>query len=436
MLLGGTLLFMVTYFVRVFALTARCANDESRYLQIVFRVGQGEAWPVSGPAFVALVTQVGRTFDVSQQSALGLTGLFGCFALIATVCFLYARWVPQAAFAALCALACSTYFWASLSQSRPQLLGGVLLLWAAALMRAVMRGGLRSRRWWWGLCLACVAVGGLAASVHIFSFFVIASLGAACVAGTFLGAPQERAWRLLCLLAPVLLGSAIVFWPGGMYALLLKDIRFTHLQHSERVLTLSMLVLLLFAGLSTLIRRYAARRGQRYIVWSSLAADLLSHSKPDRVIAALGLLVGAAIGAQAVLLPARYLAAYGDSMPDFLVSQLGNTVFCIFFLSGLHEVLLQINARTVSPELWDIVVLVTGFGVIALGLLAASTGLLDTNWMLRMVDFFVLVAAPVVGVGLSRQFKRAPSMTLLVLACAMGFSGFAGNKSALFFSAC
>ena len=381
----------------------RCLNDEINWSTIAGQLDRGVDWPVSGPLFVDALRGLAALTGAPYPLVLSWMGVLGVFVGAGLLLWSYRRLAWAALPATMVALALTSYFWAPLLEARPQQWGQVLVLAGAVSCWRWLthRGG-----WLFFALLALTAL------THILSHVVLACICAVLALADWLeGGRFGRRHRLVW---GALLASALVYvWPAGPYAPMLQDLK---VHHVPRLLAAAPQLLgaaLALSGLTFAARQHWHRDPHR---GRALALCLARHRRAAVLAAAL--LLVTALSLQAWILPDAAWGPYGGSVWRFVVLQGGNALFLLSFLLGApllfgHSSATGEAAHSRRMLRWALAAL----ALLGLAALAGSLRSLDTNWLLRLVNYGVLFAAPVAGAGLAWMHRRGfPAALLWVLA--------------------
>ena len=233
----------------------------------------------------------------------------------------------------------------------------------------------------------------LTSSVHILSFAI---LGAASLVvwAVFYALSLTTGLTLAKLAAYTLPASLIFFIPDGPYAAMIQDIKTNHLQsslHGQRVWMEIVALAAFLALLFGLIRRYAR------LLASFVLRRLVDHPIPAWI--GVCILAASALVTQAWILPAQAWTPYGNSTTLFLASQLGNLFFIGLFALGLEFARKTYSQGLDTAHMQMSFILLISVSIVAAVALAASFGMLHTNWMLRILNYFCLFMAPFAAIG-------------------------------------
>lgn len=378
-----------------------CASDEHNWALIAEQVAQGVDWPISGPLHFWLMRALTGYSGLTEAQTLAFIGTWSVPLILALMVFAYGRLGVAKPAKLIVVLACSTYFLAPLFESRPQQWGQVLVLVGAVLAwRAI--NGLAA---WWPFTLLLL----LTASEHILSFAI-------------LGCMSFVAWAILYILNQSMPGaltrlllslgtSLLVFWtPGTPYAPMINDLKENHLQISFEwdTFSMAMIALAVSVGLALGILRQCAGR----LLGGAFS---ILDSRPALVWTGTGLLAVCAIGLQAAILPAEAWKPYRSSFVLFATSQIGNLFFLGLSVSGLTSARQSYRQGINQSLMQAITVLLLAAGCIAFGALLASFWMLDTNWLLRALNYVVLFMAPFAALGMDKLKNAPPKWTAWLL---------------------
>ena len=142
----------------------------------------------------------------------------------------------------------------------------------------------------------------------------------------------------------------------------------------------------------------------------------LAHQRV--IYSSLIVVVCIALSAQAAMLPTAAWHPYGGSIWTFLIFQAGNIAFAGLFVIGLFTFFKAISNQEIETSharmiVWTLI----AFGILGLITLIASFWMLDTNWLLRLINYSILFAAPITAMGLSQMalLKKHPAAYALLI---------------------
>lgn len=390
--------------------------DEINWSRIAAYVESGLDWPISGPLHFLVSSRVAAIFDLTHAQALAVLGIISVPVALLVMIAGYRLLGFGPSGGIVLVLATSTYFWAPLLESRPQQWGQALVLLGTAVS---WRGFTVSERWW----LMWAAVALLTAWVHIlsaaigFSMTLLVGLTLLCLRRT--GLRQFVAMGLACVPA-----AGLFAWPSGPYAPMLYDLMQNHLLVSHATY-LGVLATLAAAITGVIL---AGARGYLQPVVERLLGMLAQLPRGRSWIPAVVVLPLLAV--QAAMLPAEAWLPYHDSVWLFFLLQAGNLVFLVLLLRGLAREGPKDPGQP-SSEDRKLQVLLLCISLLALGGLAASAVMLDTNWMLRIINYGLPMIAPLAARGLSLYRKTMARGAVVIAACAI--SGIAAVRPPLLF---
>ena len=148
-----------------------------------------------------------------------------------------------------------------------------------------------------------------------------------------------------------------------------------------------------------------------------LGLGILPKKKINWMVAAVIIAV-AMLVAQWHLLPASQIRDYQGSVIQFLLWQGGNIAFLGCYFLGLHTVLHDCGRKELEPFVWGSA-LISVFAVLAL---IISSFLVYTNWMLRIVYYWIPFAAPICAVGISGVISACGKFRYLAFVGLVGMS--------------
>lgn len=379
-----------------------CHNDEVNWIGIAHQLDAGVRWPVSGPAFINLVRMLSEQLRLSHTQSISIVGVVVVFVSMSSLLWGYRKLAVADSTTTFVGLALTSYFWAPLMESRPQQWGQMLVFLGVicAWLWLHRQGG-----WAVILIMPCIAV------THILSHAILVFLCGILVIADFLE-KRPLTWRHFSLLLVAVASMGIYVWPLGPYAAMLADLERVQM---KRLLQAGpyLVVLPLFTGMALM---WIQRKWHWRPSWSEAVAASLERR---RTATGLGLLclIFTALAIQAYLLPVQAWLPYGGSMLRFLVFQLGNVMFAIFFVVGIYGLVEGLRTQRFDPVMGRLLIWVLiAFTTLALLSIAASWWLLDTNWFLRVLNYGIFFAAIVTAVGISsatKTWSRAATYALL-----------------------
>ncbi|MCS4511384.1 hypothetical protein [Xylophilus ampelinus] len=391
------------YLVRTWGGYPICRMDEHHWAFIARAVQQGIDWPVSGPLHFWTLRQLMHFSDMSPDRALAVLGMVSVPLILAVLWAGYRMLgITRPADALLC-LATSTYFLAPLLESRPQQWGQALVFLHLCLcLRA-----LRDQRPSW----PCMVLAPLVALLHILSFAILAVASFVLLAGAYLSGTRNRAG----FAGPVVglsLGLVVFVVPGTPYGAMLADIR-----HSQLLLTPSAGMVAGGAAVALAVLLALAKPAWPRLAPAGRHALEILDRHPRWVLGLLLLPAAGALGMQALLLPPDAWKPYKNQPALFFVAQAGNLLFLALALRGTGVARVHWLAGRGRPMLQDLLGLASAGGVLAALALVGSFWLRDTNWMLRVLNYAVLWAAPLAALGIADSRHTA---RLRIACCAAG----------------
>lgn len=380
--------------LRVWGGYPHAPSDEHNWSDIALAVLRGADWPISGPLHFEVTQALARVLTLSPASALAVLGVMSVPAVLGMYVVAY-RWLgfDQVGWLLL-ASSLSTYFWAPLLESRPQQWGQALtLLCMAGNFRLLGATATTTRRHYFRAWVSSCMLFLLLACTHILSTAITFGL-CLTLAVTMMGTHQTTWPKVTLLLAATVPGLLLLFWPTGPYKSMWLDIRQNHLQ-----IDLSTLGIAATAALALAICWTVWARSHGAALLRATLAYYDSH--PRLCTTFLLVLTVCMLGLQAQLLPAQAWHLYQGSAVLFVLLQLGNLAFLGLVFLGLH---FAREAHLTDPNApWrHMADLLSSAGLVALGLLLASFYLLDTNWLLRFINYALLLASPFAALAAMR----------------------------------
>ncbi len=226
----------------------------------------------------------------------------------------------------------------------------------------------------------------------------------------------------------LLLSLGVYLLPGGPYAHMLRDIQ----QHHMGKLAASPFIhfLIFLAGMALLALIYKANWADTLETLKHKLQFISRH--PAGCMLVLALVLVMALTGQAALLPPEAWRPYGGSPAAFVLFQAGNLATAWCFMAGLLVGIRAASAPNLGrhslPRLAPLsaqflAIALLAFAVLAGVVMLASLWLLHTNWLLRLISYGLLFAAPIVALGM-QHLARAWPMWLRVIAATvlMGLS--------------
>ena len=401
-----------------------CPGDEAVWLQISRTLDAGQTWPVSGPGFMLAVQTLGEQLGRPTTEAIGLWGIGSVFGAVLVMLRVYRQLEPLRPWVICTSLAMSTYFLAPLLESRPQQWGQVLVLLGSWLCWRWLhaRGG-------WSFFVVLL----LTAYLHILSHAVLLAVCIGLMLGDVLlgqvRTPARQQRHLVVWLA-LLLSFGVYLLPAGPYARMLLDIHQHHLAKFSLFVPIACSLL----GMALLPFFYRRQALHTLLNIKPRLQGLAQRRGPGMLM--LTAVVALALAAQAALLPAEAWRPYGGSVASFVLFQLGNLSIVFAFIAGLLVCLHPQSEQRFSPLAAQFLLLTLLSLTVVAGLsMLASLWLLHTNWLLRLMNYGLLFAAPVVAIGLQAMTQRWPRwLRACLLAAGMALSLLAVLKPSPLFS--
>lgn len=366
-------------------------SDERNWIAIAAQVAQGVDWPISGPLHFAASQALASALNISHAQALAVLGVLAAPGVVLAYAASYRLMGFYRSWPTLVLLCASSYFWAPLLESRPQQWGQALVVLCTAL---AWRGFKQSPRHaiqpqttlWLGWCLLFL----VCAWVHLLSGAVVLMLCGALGFGIALFHP-DRLPSVLRWGAAALPGLLVMVWPDGPYRGTWSDV--THQQLLLRGPGLWAL------GLTAIAATWALAATLKRLGPEAVRVGLAQmQAHPKRWA---GMTVGAALlllAVQASLLPADAWIFYQGSLLLFATQQLGNLFFLWLVVIGLLHVAAAPALR--AEAAWQgQAALLTSVGLLAVAALLGSTTMIYTNWMLRVINYALPLAAPFAAIG-------------------------------------
>jgi hypothetical protein len=384
-------------------------SDERNWIAIAAQVASGADWPISGPLHFSATQALAEWAGMSHASALAALGVATTPAVLLAYAISYRLIGLPHAWPALLLLCTSTYFWAPLLESRPQQWGQALVMLCTTLAwHGLVRAAQPQRRLWLAWCLLFL----IASWVHLLSSAVILMLCATLAFGVAVCRPNHL-HRVLAWVLAALPGLVVMVLPDGPYRRTWFDVGHQQLQLDRPGLWVAALsAAATLWVLATLFRRFAPQLLARGL------AQLQNHPRPWAAALMAGVLLLLVL--QASLLPADAWVLYQGSVGQFALRQVGNLLFLAMFVLGLLHVACTPHLRE-APAWQGLAALLAGAGLLAVAALAGSTLMVFTNWMLRVINYTLPMAAPFAAAGFLHWHMPAAGK-LLLLAGAVSLS--------------
>lgn len=361
-----------------------CGSDEQNYLKIFAWLDGGGVWPISGPGYAGLISELRRWTGLDTQSLVVTVAALNSVAILPLGLWLWYRVSldnARSAWSCLPWLFVSSYFLGPWLEGRPQQLGMLLAAAGAWLAYRDLRERGRCGPAFFLLWVLCFGY-------HALSFVVLTALVFGFWARRFIQGHSEYG-----ALAALLLGLTGCLALGALwYPLIWLDIRINHIRGTQVGIFFGALAVVA-TGVLLLLHGLRRRRiGPRLISW--LRAGL---TMPLVHWLAAGI-VGLALVWQYAWLGDFYR---GVNPAQLAWYQGGNLLLAALFLLGLWRL-----GRESAPKLEffveSCVILMTFGGVF----LALTPWLRDHNWTLRIMTYWTWYAAPLAMWGWSGLSER------------------------------
>lgn len=294
-----------------------CHNDEHNWLTITESLDRGIDWPVSGPAFIAMLRETSRFLGVNYANAMPWLGVSSSFIVVCGLFFGYRVLGLASQLPIFLVLMLSSYFWAPLLEARPQQLGQLLVFWGAISSWLWLQR--REGGWVFFLIIVCIAF------THILSHAILVLL---CTTLVFADWMQKRLGnhRHLAAILCIALSLGVYIWPAGPYEFMLTDLRDAHFKklHLIHLATLAATVATGFYTFKFIFYRLSRDKTNAIVDFLNNHLKLFTCS--------LVLVLIFLLTIQAYILPAQAWLPYQGSWPRFIVYQIGNITFATFSL--------------------------------------------------------------------------------------------------------
>jgi hypothetical protein len=394
------------------------ATDEGSYLEIITTLQSGLSFPVSGPLYILIVEGLQSVLGIQLVEALPIYAIFITCILPVTFYLLYLLAEKNLAISAIdpswYALTCivilfaSSYFVSPLIEGRPQQLGSFLMMVTLYVYHQQLL--LNSKK----LLVPLMVFSIVVFYYHILSFIILISIAGMLWYWLYITDRTTVKNFIPGLFVSAFCGALFV-QTDGVYFSMYQDLLNFHLQGINFYLAIALL-----AGMATL-----AFSLQKFVLQFASVIER-SFSKKRYLIFFISVSVMLLIF-QYYLLEHLVADFYRHSFPLFVTFQLCNIFFMVLYFFGLHF-LHQENRLNNFFVIASILVLI--LGVVSLGL---SFFLGHKNLLLRLLNYWVLFAAPIASVTVIRgyQFHKA---TIAILPVAIFLSVVLSSKSSYFFN--
>jgi hypothetical protein len=383
--------FLVALAARALGGFPNCASDERNWASIAEQVIKGVDWPISGPLHFWLVQTVSYSSGLTYPQTLSAIGSMSVPILFILILFAYEKLgldgLSVKPIEAVLVLLTSSYFWSPMLESRPQQWGQILVF------LGIIYGWLAINKLaaWWPYALLLVLTG----LTHILSFAILAA-GSLILWAILFVLRRVSFWQIGPLLIFIVVSLTVFILPNGPYSVMLNDITNNHLKFSANG-SLVLLALSLIPVVLAIFRQHLVKLVGTLAIFFNRNPFELSIGG---VLLVLGLLVF-----QAMILPAGSWAPYHGSAWFFVALQSGNLFFAGLSIYGM---ILALKFKRLAPErehLEKMLILLIAMGFIAVSALVLSLWMLDTNWLLRVLNYSILLMAPFAAIGFSRIKK-------------------------------
>ena len=429
-------IFLLAALARFYGLTDWCNNDEHRYIRIIEEISLGKVWPISGPGFVAIVQLIGKTTSNSISHSVAIVGYGASALLLISAWLFYRSIIPESISRTFLVLATTTYFWAELAESRPQLLGCSALLLVAIIYKKTIFSKVNRYTAFWPLILTGLTTGTITAFIHILSFAVISALFTGCVIGILIFTPSKFNKASLLTLAFTSGGICTIFWPTGAYNSMLLDIKQVQIANTGLLLRIGIFAALLTITTYTEYKIHFLSKIDRKTDFRNIFSHYATNITYAKATLTIGILLASAIAIQSYMLPPNYFAVYHNNPSLLLIAQAGNLLFLMLFVTGFFQIFKRATLNTPHTNSILLFILITSMGTISAIMLISSFAMHDTNWMLRSADYFIFIAAPIAAQSRYLKHINGKSAMSFLIISAIAVSFLAGNKNNLFFAQC
>jgi len=389
---------LISYTARfVFQYPYYCPTDETTYLRIINILLSGEPWPVSGPGFVDLNLLLGSFFGLGINDASLLIGFIVSSIYPLTIFILYRILLKDdmAALFAVLSLIMSSYFLAPMLESRPQQIGCLLLTVTVFLL--VKKDLDRNKIVLTGAFILITLY------YHLLSFLIL--IGILSLYLYTEKKPLFKNNKLIFLVLMTFVGI-ILATILGLYEVMLQDILKNQLNNWP--LFLSFLLLIFF--LAILLRTPVLYVSDNVIS----CFESISYRAKVSVVFSLFTMAGFI---QLLYLPEGSLSSFKDSSVNFFTLEFGNAVFGILFVFGFCLRKGEIFSSLEIMRKLSFLILIMGFFSLVM-----SFYMLNSNWMIRMINYWIIFAAPFAAVIFQRVHQCSKLISIPLMLCCLSMS--------------
>ncbi len=381
---------LITFIARYIYSYPLHPTDELNYIAILNYLENKSDWPISGPGYVMLLQGL-QTY--SQQSYSYLVPTTAMLISSIYYCCLYFLYRllglnNKDIMGIILILSLCSYFLAPMLEGRPQQLG---MLWSLALVVIFIRMKDKKSLIW----LFVSAYVGLL-YYHLLSFLIAAFLIWGLVIRQYLS--KKNSFNNMKILLFSTLISTVVLFTTSSYHYMLQNICDFHI--ASLLKQNNIYYLLLGCGILAIILKYL------YITLQIKKDDMMQLEEKYYIYSILTASIILSIVAFIFIWyisPTSYLTFYQESIILFFLFQMGNIYFGIGFFYGLYQCLSK-TERLLQLEIFfqsSGILMLLGAVVVLL-----SPFLGDKNWIIRVIDYWTLFAAPLVLSGIKALQKK------------------------------
>ena len=372
-------LMLLNAVLRVVGLFPHEVSDEGNWSRLFYLIGQGYEPPVSGPLFVWLVNEIYDHLPFPSDSVISSLAILSSGALYTLLIWGYQKVLVHRdiVLGAALMLLMTSYFLAPAIEARPQQLGVALTF---IICLSAMDNTSRLPIW---LPVALT----LLMFWHVLSFFVAVAYLTLWMLAKWrlglLGARKFSCWVLICGLLMLVLGQSQGYHP------LFRDVFSNHAVTPFALVLSGVTATVVVLGILAI----------PLSVWGRLKGAL-QDNRFGAVPALLGL-SALPLALQWYLLPGASLAHYRVPGTISFIWQAGNLAFLVCYIQGLKS-FAESEDRQLRPFVHGSLIV----GVLAVAALSASYFLAHTNWMIRLLYYWIPFAAPVSLLGFRQLFLK------------------------------
>lgn len=399
LLLGATLTLYIRLIVHDLLIVE--PSDEALYVSLIRELSNGGNPPISGPGFAYIILLIN---SISGWPIGEITALFGLFIGSIFLLVLYLVYKKnlespeEAAYSCLLIL-CTSYFLWPMIEARPQQLGMLMVLIGGTVYYTY----LSKRKYLSPLIILCF----FTFIFHILSFLVLMGM---ILLLWWLHYLDDRAdFKELIWPAIVLISSAIVFiGPFPIYSSMnggviwmLRTSNLNFMQNNVVQVIILLISILIAIPLTIFLKK------------KKIIDKLRSFGKKH-----VGKIIPLFIAALIIVLTAQFILnmdiyskKYNGSILFFILFQMGNILFGGLFLKAYFK---SIKEGEIDDPFFRYGSILMLIGIVAL-FLSLFLPINFNNWLIRMINYWTVFAAPMVVRSVMEMHPRMRFILALIL---------------------